>query len=186
MAPIDREHILICGERHAGKSTLIARLIRESGRPVYGFVTRTDKTGEDGYHAIYMHPAAQEEKDRVSLEENRIGRCDTVHHEIRREVFETLGVQLIRDARPDGILVMDELGFMEADCPAFTKAVLEALAGDIPVIAAVKLRYDVPFLNAVRASSKARVYPIDERSRDALYRYLRGSVPWLSQGPVMQ
>ena len=34
------KHILICGERGVGKSTLIRRLLAESTLPVGGFVTR--------------------------------------------------------------------------------------------------------------------------------------------------
>ena len=87
-------------------------------------------------------------------------------------MFNTLGVQYIRDARPDGILIMDELGFFEAGAEAFTSAVLEALSGDVPVIAAVKSRRDVPFLNAVRAHPGAEVFPITPDNRDELYETL--------------
>ena len=63
---------------------------------------------------------------------------------------------------------MDELGFFESKADRFTAAVLEALAGDIPVIAAVKSRTDVPFLNAVRAAPQAEVFHITAENRDAL------------------
>ena len=82
-----------------------------------------------------------------------------------------LGV-IVSVARPGGILVMDELGFMEAGAEAFTRAVLEALEGDIPVIAAVKHRFDVPFLNAVRAMPKAKRYTVTPESWEALYEEL--------------
>ena len=67
---------------------------------------------------------------------------------------------------------MDELGFFESKADRFTAAVLEALAGDIPVLAAVKSRTDVPFLNAVRAAPKAEVFSITPENRDELYRLL--------------
>ena len=54
----------------------------------------------------------------------------------------------------------------------FCRAVLEALEGDIPVIAAVKHRFDVPFLNAVRAMPKAKRYTVTPESREALYEEL--------------
>ena len=53
-----------------------------------------------------------------------------------------------------------------------TGAVLEALEGDIPVIAAVKHRFDVPFLNAVRAMPKAKRYTVTPESWEALYEEL--------------
>ncbi len=67
---------------------------------------------------------------------------------------------------------MDELGFFEARAEAFTAAVLQALAGDVPVIAAVKDRTDVPFLNAVRAMPKAEVHHITPQNRDMLFELL--------------
>ena len=87
-------------------------------------------------------------------------------------MFDTLGAAYINEARPSGIIVMDELGFMERDALLFQKAVLDALNGDIQVIAAVKARRDVEFLNRVRNSEKADVYDITESNREALYNKL--------------
>ena len=67
---------------------------------------------------------------------------------------------------------MDELGFMEAKAEAFTRAVLETLDGDIPVIAAVKARFDIPFLDAVRAHPKGKLSMITKENRDQLYEEL--------------
>ena len=67
---------------------------------------------------------------------------------------------------------MDELGFLEAEAVAFTAAVLRALARDIPVIAAVKSRTDVPFLNAVRSMPKAEIFYITRENRDQLLQEL--------------
>ncbi len=64
---------------------------------------------------------------------------------------------------------MDELGFMEARAEAFVRAVFDALNGTIPVIAAVKARFDVPFLNDVRAHPNARLYTITKENRDELF-----------------
>ena len=64
---------------------------------------------------------------------------------------------------------MDELGFMEAKAEAFTREVFAALDGDIPVIAAVKARFDVLFLNEVRAHPHAQLVVITKENRDELY-----------------
>ena len=173
-----RPHILLCGEKHVGKSTLIRRLLENCTCPVYGFMTKMDAPAPDGYHDIYIYPAALPIQNRERSAENFISRCDRVHHEIHTEAFDVYGARLISEARPGGILVMDELGFMEAKAPVFTKAVLDALEKDIPVIAAVKARYDVPFLNEVRACEKAQVYHIDETNREELFRSLRERYPF--------
>jgi nucleoside-triphosphatase len=71
-----------------------------------------------------------------------------------------------------GIIVMDEIGFMEAGSKAFCGAVMHCLDGDIPVLAAVKARFDVDYLNAVRAHPKAALYTITKENRDELYKQL--------------
>lgn len=168
----ERIHILICGERGVGKSTLIEKLLRACSRPRYGFVTKMRPAGPDGFHPIYIHPAGQPTTERVYTAENCIGVCDSRTHRPNLDVFDGLGVRYVRAARPGGVLVMDELGFFEARAEAFTAAVLEALSGDVPVIAAVKSRRDVPFLNAVRAHPRAEVFPITQDNRDELYETL--------------
>lgn len=50
------KHILICGERGVGKSTLIRRLLAESTLPIGGFVTRRlPQADGDGMFPIYLH-----------------------------------------------------------------------------------------------------------------------------------
>jgi nucleoside-triphosphatase len=165
-------HILIVGQRGVGKSTLIEKLLSASSRPRYGFITKMRSAGEDGFRPVYIHPAGQPAAERVYAEENCVGVCDSRTHRPHPDVFNTLGVRYIQEARPNGILVMDELGFFEARADAFTAAVLEALSGDVPVLAAVKDRSDVPFLNAVRSAPKAEVFCITPENRDELYETL--------------
>ena len=173
----EKRHILICGDRGVGKSTLIGRLLNETSLPRYGFITKREAEGADGFHPVYIHPARLSEAERVCNEENMIGTCDRRIHNINLSVFNTLGVRCIREAAPDGIIVMDELGFMEADAKEFTDAVFDALSGDIPVIAAVKSRTDVPFLNKVRSMPKAEVFYITPENRDQLFETIRTVFP---------
>ena len=164
----EKPHILICGDVGAGKSTLIRRLLLQMDLPIYGYITKRLDNDADGFHPIYIHPAGQPTEQRVHTDENLIGTCNRKIHNIRLNVFDTLGAQYIRSARPGGVIVMDELGFMEAEAHAFTDAVFAALDGDTHVIAAVKSRTDVPFLDSVRRCPKARLFYITEGNRDAL------------------
>ncbi len=145
---MDKKHVLLTGPRGSGKSSLIRTAVSRLRAPVCGFVTDFLPADENGFHPIYIHPAGQE--NRLYRDENCIGTCDTRIHNIRPEVFDTVGTGLIRAAKPGGLLVMDELGFMEEKSPPFMDAVLEALDGSIPVLAACKNRTDIPFLSKVR------------------------------------
>lgn len=166
---MEGKHILLCGDVQVGKSTLIRRLLAANRRPVYGFITKKLEADPSGFHPIYIHRASTPEEERQWEESNCIGTCNRRIHNIRLSVFDTLGAQYINEARPDGLIVMDELGFMEAESKPFTEAVFQALCGDIPVLAAVKSRLDVGFLNEVRAMPRAEVYWVTEENRDALY-----------------
>ncbi|MCI6967247.1 nucleoside-triphosphatase [bacterium] len=167
-----RKHILLTGARGAGKSTLIRRLCAEAELPVYGFVTKREEADETGFHPIYIHPAWEEASMHRHTRENLVGTCNQKIHNVCPVVFDALGVRYLAAARPGGLIVMDELGFMEAKAEVFKQAVLHALGGDIPVLAAVKDRRDVPFLNAVCSAPKAALYTVTSENREALFAEL--------------
>ncbi|MCL2671548.1 MAG: nucleoside-triphosphatase [Clostridiales bacterium] len=163
-------HILICGDRAVGKSALIARLLAHCKRPVSGFLTDRGNPDAEGYRPTYIHPAGAAE--RMYTKGNRVGCCGEHAPRVFTEVFNHLGVQYLSEVLPGGIIVMDELGFMEAQAQPFVRAVFRALDGDIPVLGAVKCRQGVPFLDTVRAHPKAAVYQMDTENRDVLYEQL--------------
>ena len=161
-----KRHLLICGERGVGKSTLIRRLLEHSTREVGGFVTkRLPVADENGFFPIYLYPTLQSEGERRN---ETCDSCSSIRHP---EVFDGLGAQLIKSAPSGGIILMDELGFLENDARVFQSAVLCALDGDTPVLAAVKPK-DTPFLRAVRGHENAELVFIDEQNRDALLEKL--------------
>ena len=163
-------HILITGARGAGKSTLVKRLLQESRRPLAGFVTRRLEPDETGFHPIYIHPAA--DSALTVSEQNLIGTCNSRKHLTNLDVFNTLGVQYLQ-AGPHSLIVMDELGFMEAKAAQFCSAVLRALDGDVPVIAVVKARDDIAFLNQLRAHPNADVFTLTAENRESVFRTLQ-------------
>ena len=159
-----RIHIAVTGERGAGKTYIIRKLMERLTCPIYGFMTKSLAPDETGFHPIYIHPAAA--KERVYTAENLIGTCDSKIHNINLDAFDRLGAPYIASAKDDGVIIMDELGFMEAGSGKFTGAVLAALDGDIPVIASIKARYDVPFLDMVRNHPKLKVFEVTRETSD--------------------
>ena len=49
-----KKHILICGEKGVGKSTLIRRLVEEARLTVGGFCTKMDENAEGAMRPIYI------------------------------------------------------------------------------------------------------------------------------------
>jgi len=162
-------HILLCGERGAGKSTLIARLTDALGVSAGGFLTKIEAAEADGFAPVYMHPVTAEIRRYEA--ENRVGYCDT--HSQRRypEVFDELGTALLESTKNAPLIVMDELGVMENDAAAFQTAVLKLLDGDVPVLAAVKSK-GTPFLEAVRQHPGVRCFTVNAETRNALFEEL--------------
>ncbi|MBQ1527554.1 MAG: hypothetical protein IIZ75_10485 [Lachnospiraceae bacterium] len=163
--------ILICGKRNSGKSELFERLIKELKAPLYGFVTCITSTDSEGRHHIHMFDI--NDKARVPSEDNLITICKRTEREVRLDTFNELGVRLIQSARPGGVLVMDELGFIETGAVAFCREVFNAFEGPVPVIATVReTGPETGFLDKVQGYPGARLYRITEDNREELYKEL--------------
>ena len=172
------KHIILRGPRGVGKSTLIRRLLEAAGANAGGFLTKKADPDADGVTQIHIYPASLPEAQRRPAEGRCIGACRAGRMLYRRaETFDTLGVEYLNDTAGRNVLVMDELGFMESEALAFQQALLRALDGELPVLAAVKDK-EVPFLREVCAHPNAIVRDITPDNRDALFDEL---LPLLNQ-----
>ena len=159
------QHIVLWGQRGVGKSTLARRLLEDWTGPVRGFVTRSSPPDADGFRSIYLHAA----DDPTPMEQtcNRIGRTNRTEHTMWPEVFNGLGVELLR-AEPGSLILMDELGFLEQDAADFRRQVLRCLDGNIPVLAVIKHKTHIPFLQEIRSHPRVQLYQVTEENRDEL------------------
>ena len=104
--------------------------------------------------------------------EDADGKPAGIDVDLATEAFDRLGPPLLTSG---GLLVMDELGFLENDAHRFQAAVLAALDGSTPVLAAVKPK-DTDFLRRVRQHPHGEVFNITPESREALYQHLRSRI----------
>ncbi len=148
-----------------GKSTLIRRVLASLDRPVFGFETKKEDALADEVlgSPIYIYEAG---KPHTRSEENLVGHCKDQHPTTRKEAFDRYA-QRLRAPAENGIIVLDELGFMETASEDFCEAVLHLLDGQTPVIAAVKDK-ELPFLNKVRSHENAKCFHITRENRDTL------------------
>lgn len=173
------KHIVLQGEKGAGKSTLIRKLAMEIKCTAGGYLTRAVMNPETGYKDIFMYPAAyifdQDNQDTIARTNGK--RCGITQNgvkEVYPEVFEEYGTQLIHSASKKQLIIMDEIGFMEEKSQRFQKAVLSAFDGNIPVLASVKAKnISTPFLDAVRSHENVRLIELDETNREEVYEQLR-------------
>ena len=157
------KHILICGERGVGKSTLIRRLLAESTLPVGGFVTRRlPQADGDGMFPIYLHAAALPPEERPYDPEHLVGTCDSRRSVRYPEAFDRLGPPLLTSG---GLLVMDELGFLERCSPVFQRAVFTLLDGPTPVLGVLRRHAKSPFWGPVSRRADVRLLPLTVENR---------------------
>jgi len=153
-----KKHIVISGKKKTGKSELLSKILEDYDWPVYGFCTEAGSCRRPGYRSYYIFPYAGEH---IESEENHIGDSRAGEGYFNYEVFDNYGVRLL-DAKPDGIIVMDEIGFMEAKAEKFAARILELLDGDIPVIAVVKSGHDdVELLGKIRNHPNVELITLD-------------------------
>ena len=164
-------HILIVGRNGVGKSTLIRALLETIPAPVHGVITKKEAPQPDGFCPVYIHAYGAPKRYGI---ENRIGLCSQGNSVAFPEVFDRFAAS---EAFPKGgVIVFDELGFLESGAPRFTEAVLKTLDEAPLVIAAVRDK-ETPFLDAVRSHPRADVYMIDPESRDRVREKLLSEMP---------
>lgn len=164
----DATHALIVGEPGVGKSTLIHRVRQMLSVPVIGFETEKEPSlaVKNRGIPVYIHKIG---KSREYTAENLVAYVGTGKPEIFPHIFEDFSWQVEACREGSGLIVMDELGFLESASPRFCNAVLGLLAGDTPILAAVKPK-DTEFLRAVRSHPNCRVFRIDRKNRETLLR----------------
>lgn len=162
--------ILVCGDVQVGKSTLIRRLVADTGRKPRGYITKRIHAPEGSTSYVYIYdianPPERIEDAAIIKEIAPSGITDYP------EVFDTLGADYL-DSIPEGeLVVLDEIGTAESASPRFQQAIMRILGGSFDVFASVKAQ-NTEFLRAVRSHPDCELYMITPENRDALYTQLK-------------
>ena len=157
--------LFLTGARQVGKSTALRKALAASGLRFGGVMTRFD--ARHGERKLYLLPYSLSEALPESIPDCAV--CARMGAEGRRAnpaVFDTLGVTLLQDAMVNtnvDIVVIDELGFLEAEAEKFRAAVSAALRGSKPVLGVVR-----EGLGAWSEAPLGEVWEVTEGNRDAI------------------
>jgi nucleoside-triphosphatase THEP1 len=161
------KNILIRGGRSSGKTYLVRRIISEFENRVRiaGFFTKKRKSGVvtiqqwDNFSMFDNGPVA------VIIDLN--DGC------VRKHAFEKTGAEALRRAMEHGsLIIMDELGRFELDCPCFIESVYSAFCSTTPVLATIKDEEN-PFLTSLAMRKDSLLFTINERTREKVYEEVR-------------
>ena len=159
-------HIFLQGPKKIGKSTVIRKtldiLTSDAQLRLGGFFTWNG--GNDDPH-IYMRPARSGKEDGAF----RLASYDFVNGGIISNIqaFELDGVRILADHADAELIIMDELGYLERNAPVFRRAVLDILAGDIPVFGVLR-QGDVPWHLEIKQNPLVTIFEVNEKNRDGL------------------
>ena len=150
----------VTGRKGIGKSTALRKVLAQIPQKLVGFITRPIEEGNTlkGFEIVDLfdgasHPIAYFD------EENSI-------HPVL-EGFETVGVAaLLHALKYGGVILMDELGFLENDATNFKNMVFKVLESDKLVFCVIKAEKN-DFLEAV-SKKVDRIFAIDKENRDEI------------------
>lgn len=152
--------LFLTGDIHAGKSTVVDRCLEAYAGPVLGFRSckLAAEKGEEVVLADISHPETR--------------------HVVARfmpggpflffpEVFDGAGVNILKKIGPAhrGLVVMDEIGYIENDAPLFLKEIERVLALPLPVLAVFR-KDTTPFLQKLHKWPGARLLEVRVDNRD--------------------
>lgn len=144
-----KNHLLITGTRGSGKSTFFSKLC--SNLPIVGIKTKAIFTK-------HTHPDHITLTDLMGEHEVILASFANGKMNAMIETFETVGVKrLLCDSLWIGI---DEIGFLEQDCPKYQAAILSCFDHQ-RVIAVIKKEKETPLIKALKMRNDVFLVDLD-------------------------
>ena len=165
-------HIFLTGISGVGKTTIINRVLKETGRSAGGFRSAGEKVPNGTPSYVYLYPC----KRNAATERFTVAYRDGAgYYQADPKVFDEAGVAALTDLQGADLVLMDELGFMENEAYLFQDRVMEVLDGDIPVLGVIK-QQDTPFLIRVKTHPGVMVLEVTGSNRDQIEEKVKSIV----------
>jgi len=171
----EMKHIFLTGERRSGKTTIINKIISRQPKKnlIKGFRTYKRANHIPDHDCVLLESVNGSTTDdtgnTVELNTHIIRSYDKKRSDVRLypKVFNTVGVGLLSNNANTDLIIIDEIGFLEADAKLFQNTVIRLLDGNIPVLGAIRLESN-PFLDRVREHPKVEIIKVTPENREEL------------------
>ena len=162
-----QKHVFLTGDIQVGKSTILRKFI--AAHPewhVGGYRTVWLEERSANRNSIHIVPAAE---DVPLTDANRAGIREGVWPDRTgtdfTEVYDTVGVSLLKEAGQSDLILMDEIGQGENKAERFHQAVLSLLDGETPIVGVVRDKPGV-LPDLVRAHPNVQVVVVTVENRE--------------------
>lgn len=164
-------HIFLTGPKGIGKSTVILKSIELLEQSLH----QTEGTFLN-LGGFYTHSGLPEDRDiyishawltKSYTLSNKIATRNGIVPTVHEEVFENLGVDILKKSKDAQLIIMDELGFLEQNATTFQKAVLKCLGRNTPILGTLR-QGEVPWLDQIKILDKVKVLEVSLHNRDDL------------------
>jgi len=125
------KNLFLTGPMGSGKSTSIAKALDQKYFRAGGFLTVRQRDDTGRAVAYWLH--RPDGSDRQTIIEYS-AKAYTMH----LEVFDTLGVQILKETKQCSFVLLDEIGGFEVLSDPFLEALMELLQSDVPCIGVMK------------------------------------------------
>jgi nucleoside-triphosphatase THEP1 len=156
-------NIFLTGPIRVGKSTALKKSLLKlaaDGIKIGGFKTYK------GNNPYGIHICAYDE-DMYFDANNRIGLWDGEMMQANLKVFADFAEKIQKESQNIQLMVMDELGFLEARSDIFQKTVLDILASPLPVTGVLR-QLNISWQKPIYQDSKTQLIEISLLNRDQI------------------
>ena len=186
VSELGKRIFFVTGEPGCGKSTFLAALIQKFNLQPSGFITKKEETEP----ALYIHQMINGTTQFRYKADNRAGICCPPKPVGFAPVFDAFGVMCLKQAADTAlasahadcqtallpstlpVILMDELGVMEADAELFFRTVCALFSNpQYYIIGAVK-PHGTRFLPVLKQIPEATVFHLTPHNRPQLYAQL--------------